>query len=484
MKYTLPFLVFGLILFSSCSKSAQDKTSKDYLSAYLNGNDQAIVFGKVDLDKILEKADYKSIPKVNVLLNEELVKYRNALDLEQGIHFALEGPFDDRGELAQGMAIAKVKNADSLASKITSLGLLMEESGDMRYTQDNEMMIGIKDHLALFVVKKGTHDVKSSLEAAFTKCEGDPAGGKIEQALDQTGDITFGINLESSYRNTPQITEMLDDSKKKELEALVTDSYIMMAIQFGTGEAVITSKNLFSDALANRMFLEEDPQQKVISKLGLGKAWAGISVNMDSKKMENFVKDFSPEMQREIEKMSSQLTLFSFTPNKNQLASLWNGKLGLAMVGEMVQGGGMVPELNFSLGLGSEGSKIAKKLASTVNKNIDGKIEFNGIQFTLKDKEVSGTTIKDNSGKSKLKIPGFANDFGKKGLSGFVNFSGLDVKSLDLDDEAKAINALKSLYFEVDNKGSKLVLKAKKSSTNILKQIVNVYMSDVEARVN
>lgn len=52
------------------------------------------------------------------------------------------------------LAFAKVKNMDSLASKVSSLGLMLQDDGDLKFVQDNDVSIGIKEHLAIFITKK------------------------------------------------------------------------------------------------------------------------------------------------------------------------------------------------------------------------------------------------------------------------------------------------------------------------------------------
>lgn len=484
MKYTYPLLLVGIALLFSCSKTVEERSSKDYLSAYLNGNKTALIFGKIDVDQLLNKADYKSIPKANVILTQELGQYKNALELEQGIHFVVEGPFSEHGP-NQAIAFAKVKNADSLANKIGSLGLMLKESGGMRYAQDNEMSIGIQEHLALIIVREGKYDPKAVLEEAFKKCTGDLSTGKNEKVLAQKGDFIFGINMENSFANATELLKKMDARMTKEISALVSDSYLMGSLNFEKGQAVLVTENLFSDALNKRMFLNADPQQSILTKLGSGKAWAGISANFDIKKMESFVKDFSPEIQHQINQSMAQLSLLSFNGNANSISSVWNGQFGMVMVGEVVKGGGMVPEVNFNLGLGTEGASVSKSVANMFAKmEANGKVDYNGIRFDLKETDIFGTTAKASQTNEKLKIPSFADNYGKAGFSAFLDFSSMDLKEMYLDQEAKGLYALKNMTLEIDNQRSRLVLQGKDSSTNFLKQLIEVYIHEIEAEIN
>jgi len=172
-KLSLLTLITAMFIAISCSKDSKNKTASEFLSSYMKDNKNVVVFGKMDMKSILEKADYKNIPKVSVLLNSEMKDYENSVDLSQGINFALEGPFEKDGTPSRLVAFVRVKNADSLASKIGSLGMMMEKSGDMKFSQDNDVSIGIKENLAIVVVRSGKYDGKEELDAAFKKCEND-----------------------------------------------------------------------------------------------------------------------------------------------------------------------------------------------------------------------------------------------------------------------------------------------------------------------
>ena len=155
-KYRFLVTIILAFFMLSCSGDLSDRTAEEYLSAYMKDNKQVVLFGKIDAKQILEKADYQNIPKAAVLLKSEMKQYEAALDLSQGVCFALEGPFGHDAAPSQFLAFVKVKSLDSLTSKITSLGLMLQEEGDMQFVQDNDVSIGVKEHLAIFITKKGS----------------------------------------------------------------------------------------------------------------------------------------------------------------------------------------------------------------------------------------------------------------------------------------------------------------------------------------
>jgi hypothetical protein len=476
---------FFVFLIISCSSDLKDRTSQEILSSYLNNNSEAIIFGRIDAKSILEKADYKSIPKVNVLLIEEMRQYESALELAQGVHFALEGSIDQNSSTGIALAFVKVKNADTLANKVTSLGYMMKDEGGMKFFQENEVAIGVKDQVAIFLTKSGKFDGLAALKKAFKKCEDEASTGKIEEILNQKGDVLLGFNFENLYQSTSKMLEGLSKDKVKEIKALMADSYSYGTISFENGEAKIYGKNLFSNELMNRMIMKSDQSAPILKKLGFGKARFGFAFNMDMLKYDHFVNDFYPKLKSELTKINFQIQMALASLGENPFSALLNGQLGIVMIGDAISDGSFVPEFNFHVGLGNKGKIISEMLGaftSTQTKNADGTFVMNNMAIKINEKEITAFVLKNKSLGS-LVLPNFAKDFGKKGVSGFMDFDGLDLKSLDLEEGAKAIYALKNIYFEGDNLEYKMIITAKKSNQNILKQIADVYLEDIKNKI-
>ena len=65
-------IFFISILLFSCGNNSENRSVKEHMSAFLNDNPTIAVFGKVDLNSLLNKADYKSVPKFGNLIESEL----------------------------------------------------------------------------------------------------------------------------------------------------------------------------------------------------------------------------------------------------------------------------------------------------------------------------------------------------------------------------------------------------------------------------
>lgn len=478
-------LAFIAIFIFSCSSDIKDRTSKELLLAYLKDNKDVFVFGRVDVKAILEKTDYRNIPKVNVLLIEEMKQYESALALDQGVHFAIEGSIDQANSEAIGLGFVKVKNADSLANKIGSLGLMMSDVKGMKFVQNNDVSIGIKDEMAIFYTKSGKYNGKAALEKAFKKCGEDLASGKAEEILNQPGDILAAINYENIINSGEKMMANLSKAKVKEIKALMADSYYYGTISFEKGQAVLEAKSMLSAEMMNRMMMKDDPSASILQKLGKGKARFGFAMNMDVVKYDNFINDFYPEAMNQLSQMNFQLQMTLATLGDKPFSALLNGKLGAVLVGDAISDGSFVPEVNFHLGLGNKGKVLSEMLgAFTMGQkpDADGFVSMNGMAIKVNEQEITGHSEK-TANYDKLVIPAFAENFGKKGVTGFIDLDGLDLKSLDLDEGAKFIYAIKNIYFEGGNEGFKMVIKGKKDQDNILKQMVDVYVDDIKQKI-
>ena len=354
MFSTLKLIVIALVLgfLASCSDSSVDQNTKEALSSFLNDNDKIVGFGNADLKGILNKSDYKNVPKFGKLLNTEMSTLEKLINMEDPVYYALEGPFDVDGTPETTYAFLSVKNSDSLITELTQRGFDFEEKKEMKYCSDGDVSIGIKGPLAVIISKSGDYNRGKALSKAFKKTEGDVSGGKIDDILDVDGDVVLGMNVESLYKTSETDLNNLSDEKKDKLKALVKDSYIQTVMKFEDGAAIIETKNFFSKELRESMFFNSDNKAPIVAKLGQGKPRFGLSVNLDLKKMQNLVNDFSPDAMDELGKAMGGPAQFALmAAGEDGLAGLFDGQFGVVMVGEPDMAEGTIPDFNVFLGL-------------------------------------------------------------------------------------------------------------------------------------
>jgi hypothetical protein len=477
MKHFLVAVIGALILFS-CGNSKDSRTPGEYLSAFVQSNSSVVSFGKIDLNQLLEKAEYKKLPKVGVILNGYLNELSGAINLETPIHFAVEGPFLADGTPETIYAFIETVNPDTLAAKVTQQGYDMEEDHGMHYFADGDVAFGTKNNLTVIISKKGEFDAKALLNKVFEDSQKDLAGGKIEEILDEEADLVAGVSMQNMYVTSNTDLNDLSAQKRKEVDEMVKDSYVLTTLNFEEGQVVMNTRNLFSDALMEKMFLRSDEGAGIVKRLGSGKPTLGFAMNMDMRKLQDFMETYSPNTLKELgESAGGPAAMMMAMGGKDLLSNMLTGELGAVLVGSpnMQEG---ISDFNFFVGLGKQGKMMAEQGEMF--------LDAMGMQEVKLDKEglwVSSNKDYAASSGGSLKLPEGCEDFGKKGMHFFLNLDGVDLTTFEFENEQKIIYLIKYINFEMDNEGSSLLIKAKKNDGNILKQAVDLMFKELEGKI-
>lgn len=467
-----------ILLIVSCGKDVSNRSLKDYFSSFLNENETIVAFGSAELNTLLEKVDYKSEPKVNAFIGDMLNQLSGAVDMNTPVYYAIEGPLVNDNPTATYVFL-DVKNADSLRAHLTKNGFDLNKTGDIDFCQDGDMNIGIENNLAIMIIKGGDYKREEMMAAAFEKTKGDLSTGNQQDILSKKGDIVMGMNLAALYHTSNTDLNELSEDKQKELKAMLQDSYIENSVRFENGAIVMETKNHFSQALNAELFFKSDNSAPIIAKLGQGSPRMGISINLDMKKMQAFMDEYSPETLETLSEDIGGPFTFAMMAAGNDLSQLFNGQFGIVMVGDpnaVVEG--MTPAVNFHIGLGQKGQAIGELMSGFMGENL-AKVELtsNGISG------YSDIEFVPASGAS-LQLPQGCEDFGKSAISGFVNLEGVDMSSFMLEGEAKLLELVKYVTFSYDQNGGKLIIKAKDGKENMLKQAMNKFIKEAESSMS
>lgn len=475
MKRIIVFTALIAFLFS-CGSSGNRQTS-EYVSAFLNGNNKVLFFGKADVKTVLDKADYKNVPKFGSLVADQLKTIEKGLNIKTPIFFALEmNSFTGESE-PDVYAFIDVNNQDSTLSELTKMGQDIQKSGKMSYFQDGDVCVGIEGNLAILLVKPGEENPKKILTEAFEKANGDVSEGKVNDILNKEGDIVFGLKMESLMTSQNPGMAALSKEKQEKLTALVKDAYSETIFKFEEGAVVIESKNYMSDELKNKMFLKSDPNGKILSKLGSGSPKLGFAMNIDMVKLQALMEEFSPGVIKTLgENLGGPAQMALMMGGDNALSSLLSGELGFVLIGEPKKDMSMVPDFNFYIGFGSKGKSLADLATAFLTKGT--------MKVNISNSGIMGATNPIYAAPGKLQLPQGCESFGKKGFTGFINLEGMDVKSFELEGAAKIINIVKFVSFEGDNEMARIVIKAKDGKGNILKQSVQFLLKELETSIS
>jgi hypothetical protein len=472
LKKIAPFIL-GLILIASCGN--KDKTPLiDSVSAFIQDNEKIVAFGSIDYNSILEKAEYKSIPKLSEILETELKRMGNSIDIKKPIYVAMEGPFDSKANPTALYAFFDVVNGDSLAERLSSSGLFVENDGTMKFSADGDLAIGTKGNLAILITKKEKYDGKIALQQAFKKAEDKKEHGKIYELLKKEGDIVLSVNMENLYGSSNTDLSKLEESKRKELNEMMKNSFTQTTVNFEKGKIALKMDNQFSDALQKRMVFNDRSKVKIEDKLGTGEAKIGLAFDFNMEKLESFIDDFAPEVKKEMTRNRPEIAIALLVLGDNPLTKIFSGYGGGVIVGSPGMGS-FVPDVNFNVGVGKEGRGVFELLAAQ-NKG--------DYEYTITNTDLLAKTPGAGKESTKLIMPACAKDFGKGGITGFIDVKGLNVQAFGLPSQFNAINLIESITFEYHNKGGELIINFTNKDQNVLKQTIDLYLKDIEKTIN
>ncbi|HLP53535.1 MAG TPA: hypothetical protein VK151_00830 [Fluviicola sp.] len=476
----------GIIALTGCS-GGEDRDAKTATSALINENKNIVAFGHISVQQLLDKLDYKHLPKAGALLSGELSSWESSVDFSKPVYFAVQAPFALDGSPELTYMLFDVKDRDSLIDKFNGMGYESTESGDIQCFNNGDVGIGIRNTLAILLIKGGSPDFTALLKTAFEQTEGDESTGKTQKILSNAGDIVTGLNIERLFTTANTSLNKLPADKQKTLNDLVADGYIQTVTNFEKGKVTMKASNMFNDKLKDLLFFKEDPKASVVKKLGSGNAWMGMSANVDVNKMESFLADFAPEGQKKLNAVLPGEAAFALAMmGENPFTQMFSGQFGLVFTGNPRSSMGMIPQFNFFLGLGKKGEFIneqASMYATLMGLQKQGDAFITeGMAIAPRKDGLYGFTLPENKSGS-LKIPSFAKDFGKKTFSMFIDFGQIDVKSLELEDEMKVLEIMDTFYVTVDREGTDMVMTTKSNSANILKQIGQFYAKLFEEKM-
>ena len=469
MKHIL-FTLSALFLLAACSSNENRAINED-VAAFVETNEKIALFGSINAKEILNKADYKNIDKAGKLIDKELKTIQAILNFDTPVYFAMEGSVDMNGNPGLIYAFAEVKDKEKLTKNLQQRGLSMEKGKEFNFHESGDVAFAVTEKRAVFVTKRGLTDGKKLIEQALKDLKEDTPENKVTEILSQKGDIVFGADLEASFLGSMSLLKMEKD-KETELKEMLTDCYSQSVISFEKGKVEMKMQNFLSDELKKWMFFGNN-SSKILADLGSGKPRAGIIMDLNMKKVQEFINKFAPNALGELGKIGGgQAQMAMAFAGEDGLAGLWTGRMGFVMMGEVEEGGSFKPEFNFHVGLGKGALSFVKGLMTSMKGNM--------AKLDLKGTNLVGSSSALYSKKGKLILPKGCENFGKKPYSGFVNFNGLDMSGFDLEEGQTFAEMLDYAYFEMDMDGGSFILKSKNAQQNILKSIVDQVMKNME----
>jgi hypothetical protein len=471
MKNLYLLLLAGTLVLSSCGDS-KNRTLEENLSAYLQANDNAVVFGKVDVNQLKQKGGIANIPIYGPIIGEVLKGYQGSLNINAPVFFAMEGPFDINKGPGGLVMFAEVKDKDSLVKKLTQQGFDVNEQGDISIMQDGDMGIGIRNNLAIVAVREKI-EAKILLPQLFEQCTGDLSEDAVNEMLKTKSDIVVGVDIDHLFEQSMASFSGMAPADKKKMNEVLDDSYVCTGLTFETGAVRIASKNYFNEALKKFMFLKSDPSAKILKNLGTGNPKMGLSMNFDLNKLEQFINENAPGALGELARNAgSGATVALATGGDKPLSSLLSGEIGAVVVGEP-HALSEVKDFNFFIGLGPKGKAIFGGLEGMLSLFMKKVVLTNNSLSAF-----SSESYAPQPGK-KMELGSDYSFFGKKGMTAFLDVNALQIDPTTLRGEEKLLTLVKNVTMEMDNDGMTLMIRAKDAGKNALKQIVDLLLKEM-----
>ncbi|MCH2225112.1 MAG: hypothetical protein MK066_10120 [Crocinitomicaceae bacterium] len=476
------FIISTILLITACGSSGNNRSLKDYLSAYLSENNEVVAFGNANLKNILDKADYKSIDKVGSILDGELDNLKEVLNLDSPLYYATEGPFTVEGSPKSTSLFIEVLNMSELKSKFLEMGYDLDESSKgFSYGEDGDFCFGLKDNLAVIYIRGGEFKVEEELALILEKSQGSVSEGRVKDILDSEGDIVSGVSIANLYGSSNTDLAKLPEEQKEELTKIFEDGYVQMNCSFDDGGATITINNLFSKELLEKIFLGTNNDGAIYNRVnaGNGHALMGVSVNLDVEKLEEFAKTYAEDALNEnLEVLGLDNNIFGMFGSGGVLKNITDGHMAVALTGNP-------DEYSFGVNSYVGASKLGQMAFMGYKENLA--LPFD-LDYEYKDGGIYGSMALSGEGaaedQEELPLPVGCEGFGKSGITAFLNLQEIDVTEFELQGELKLLEIVKYATFEFNAEGGKLYIKANEGKENILKQAVESMMDDLMDQIN
>lgn len=471
IKFLIAVCTVTLFLVS-CGNKGGEREMNEYLSAFLNENKTVFLFGKADVNTLLEKVEYKSIPKYGAVIESVKKSFSTLIKEDSPMCYALEGPMTPQGPKAF-YGFIDVTNPEELVKKLTKEGYDFDKDGDLSYTEFGDLCLGIQKDLAIIISTNEKRVAKDALQTAFDKCYGDLSEEEtVCEIIEKEGDFVVGLNVEAMYDATTSMAQM-DAKTNEKMKEILAGSFMDVTVNFENGEAKIVSKNYFSDLLKSKMYLKTDESAALLKKLGHGVPQVGFAMNLDMDKLQSFIDEYAPELLTQIgDQVGGPAQMALMMGGDKALSGLFTGQFGFVMIGDKDEQGGTIPSFNAYLGLGEKGKPLAESAKSFLS---------NGTMQAVISKEgiaCYSSPMYAPSGGQKLTLPVGCENFGKKSLTGFVNFEKMDPSTFEMDESGKFLKTLKYVWIEADENGTTMFIKAKSNKSNILKESLDFFIKE------
>lgn len=463
------------IMFCSCGEDTKIQTSnaKNHLLALINGKNKISAFGKVQIDRIIDKIEIQNFPMIGLIADGIIQENKELLNLNNPIYYALE-TINNNGS-GNLYLIADIQSKDLIIDKLEQFGFNFQNENGIDLADFDNQFIGISENTIVAAV---TNDKSVNLsnkiyEVLNAKIEGqaDPLFDKI---MASKSDLVNVFHLGKIYSSVKS-NELNSTLAFPELEKEISSALVQSDVNFNNGELSMISTHHFSSRLKEMMCLKQSSNNWIYNLKG-GKPTMGYAMNLDVSQLQKNILQFYPDLMK-VMSASLNNSGMSFDPN-NLISEIVTGQIGIVMSGiekpnESIVSNSLLPYslinkgiFNVFVGLGENGKQLFNQMASilAMNEKLNYQITDDGLL-------IKRTQVGKSMDNVDLEMDSKFGFFGKKGVSAFIDF--VELKSLvgnTAPQEEEFFKLFDYLTFEMDENGSKLLISMKNKTANILVQ--------------
>ncbi|WP_146194140.1 hypothetical protein [Brumimicrobium oceani] len=496
LSYLFSGILISTLLIGCNGKSSSDLNAD--VARFVTSSDEVVGYGYVNILAIKGKAQLSQIPTIGEFVNNQMESFENSLRLTDKIHYALEGPLNNDGIPKYAYVFMSVENEDSTLQMFKEMGFYFEEVNDMNVSFDMNMAVGFNEHTVVMVSGNFGDDPKDKLFNAFASFKNEEKDTDVTEILATTTDILLAGDLENLYQTSNTSLNDLAEENQAEIKEMVRGGHFFMTVDFNNGN--LTAKMDFSrvnDKMKKNTFFKDKVANDVLNNLGPGEPIMAMAMSLDIEKLENLMKDFSPEAERSFyNSMGPMGSMFASLTNEN-LSDILNGDLGMMISNsedsDKMDNSNNLPNSHLYLGLGKNPQNMKDLVRTFASEEVisdlgEGYFKIENSMLLMKDKSVvmhSNDTLKSDFEIGEMhKVKGLE-DFGSKPFSLFV-----DLKTLGDSEFNKMkgqfdvmLSIADYLTLTADNERMIFKLVLKDENENVLKQVIDIYKDDLKSRM-
>lgn len=467
-------LILGVFFLQSCSKSPQLSVTES-LASYVENEEAVVAFGSVDLMSILDKADYAKTPKFGPILENVISQYASSINLKSGLFFALMPSSDEGITQMDVVCFLEISNPDSIAAQALRQSYDLEESGDMRYFRDHDFSLCLKGNLAAVLVKNGEFDEKIVLADIMDKASQGASNNDIIERSKLKGEIHLSTIMERSIQ-LGKGNQQLDAAKLEAIKELQKDTYQEITLYTEDGQVRLTMGGKYNPSLAKRLPFNKDENASIRKKIGSGEPTFAISMNMDTRKFQALMDDFSLMSVNDMVSSFGGPAQLMMVVAGGKISNVVDGQIGAAFYANGNEALGVTPDLNVYAEFGPNGFDIANMAMSGMGEDVKMKLSKESLFYST-----SGKYDPNGAG---IIVPKGCESFGKHGFSFFANFEKMDMQSFELEQGAKLLYLVKYVngYFDADK--GEIIIKLKQDNPNALKQVSAFMIEEFASQIS